>query len=406
MTVRLLTGDCRDVLKTLPGESVHCVVTSPPYYGLRDYGVAGQIGLEQSPAEYVETLVAVFREVRRILRSDGVLWLVIGDSYAGSLGNQGRKKERGTQRPINGPMMQQVYDDRYPAGDSCTGSIRSPGVKPKDLIGIPWMVAFALRADGWYLRQDIIWSKPNPMPESVTDRCTKAHEYVFLLSKAARYYYDAEAIAEASVTTDPRRPYTSQGAKELDGRPEWKSGQKRDGDNFSTRNKRSVWTVASEPFSAANLGIKVDHFATFPPALVEPCILAGTSAKGVCAACGAPWGRVVEKTRTFNSGSGRAKNLPCGKNGPTLQGGGETIDIRRGPCVQTETTGWQPSCTCNAAVVPATVLDPFAGAGTTCLVADRLGRNAIGIELNPEYGSLAHARLIDDAGLFAQVAAE
>jgi DNA modification methylase len=402
MTVRLLTGDCRDVLKTLPGESVHCVVTSPPYYGLRDYGVAGQIGLEASPAEYVAALVDVFREVRRVLRSDGTCWIVIGDSYAGSWGNQGRKKERGTQRPINGPMMQQVYDDRYPAGDSCTGSIRSPGVKPKDLIGIPWMVAFALRADGWYLRQDIIWSKPNPMPESVTDRCTKAHEYVFLLSKAARYYYDAEAIAEASVTTDPRRPYTSQGAKELDGRPEWKSGQKRDGDNLSTRNKRSVWTVASEPFSAANLGIKVDHFAVFPPALIEPCILAGTSARGVCAECGAPWVRVVERE---NNGTRDARNIARAVamgHDPR----GPTAVARAGGSRTSRTVGWQPSCACNAAVVPATVLDPFAGAGTTCLVADRLGRSAIGIELNPEYGSLAHARLIDDAGLFAQVAAE
>jgi len=407
MSVRLLTGDCRDVLKRLLAGSVHCLVTSPPYYRLRDYGVDGQIGLEASPSEYIEKLVEVFREVRRVLRSDGTCWVCLGDSYAGSWGNQGRKESRGTQRPT-------VNDGRYPALGSCTGTIRSPGLKPKDLIGIPWMIAFALRADGWYLRQDIIWSKPNPMPESVTDRCTKAHEYVFLLSKSPRYYYDAEAIAEemapASITQlsqptlamqtgSARVPGKTNGPMKAVGSLHMQGTQRNDGERWriadggvaprGTRNRRSVWTVATAPFPEG-------HFATFPPDLVEPCILAGTSAKGVCAECGAPWARVVERQR-YATRPGNPIKADTSRND-----GGRADRVRS----DVRTTGWQPSCSCNAAVVPATVLDPFAGAGTTALVADRLGRDAIGIELNPSYRSMAHARIADDAGLFAQVAAE
>lgn len=313
MSVRILIGDVRAKLAELPGESVHCVVTSPPYFGLRDYGVAGQIGLEETPAAFVAVMVEVFREVRRVLRSDGTLWLNLGDSYAASTKGAGGQ---GKQHTNAGSVM----DDR---------SWRIPaGLKPKDLIGIPWRVAFALQADGWYLRQDIIWSKPNPMPESVTDRCTKAHEYLFLLSKSARYHYDAAAIAEAisestigrwGTETPERRNPSSQG---LSVGPT--TGASCFGTSDGKRNRRSVWNVATQPFSEA-------HFATFPPALIEPCILAG-----------------------------------CPKDG--------------------------------------TVLDPFGGAGTTGLVSDRLGRNAILIELNPDYADIAERRIKGDAGMFAEVA--
>jgi len=311
VTVRILVGDCRDVLRTLPDESVHCVVTSPPYFGLRDYGCAGQIGLEPSPDAFVAEIVAVFREVRRVLRADGVLWLNLGDSYAAS-------------------RSYQVSDNKNPAVGPTRhmGRATPPnGLKQKDLIGVPWMVAFALRADGWYLRQDIIWSKPNPMPESVTDRCTKAHEYLFLLSKSERYHFDQDAIAEPTV-----REY-------LEGQDFGGFANKARLNRFSagqahapsmvnaqvpiSRNKRSVWTVATQPFSGC-------HFATFPPALIEPCILAG-----------------------------------CPEGG--------------------------------------TVLDPFGGAGTTGLVADRLKCNAILIELNPAYAEMAERRIRGDAGMFASV---
>jgi DNA modification methylase len=297
MTITTRLGDCREVLRALPDQSVHCCVTSPPYFGLRDYGVAGQIGLEPTPDAFVGELVVVFREVRRVLRDDGTLWLNLGDSYASAWACKRRN----------------IIGNGSPDMNTSRGRM-AEGLKEKDLIGIPWRVAFALQADGWYLRQDIIWSKPNPMPESVTDRCTKAHEYIFLLSKNARYYYDADAVAEPAICDSMRGPaahgdkISTNGNGGLSRRP-----------IEQTRNKRSVWEIASQPFSEA-------HFATFPPALIEPCILAG-----------------------------------CPKGG--------------------------------------TVLDPFAGAGTTGLVADRLQRNAILIELNPEYAAMAQRRIHDDAPL-------
>lgn len=233
-------GDCLEVLRSLPSGLVNTCVTSPPYWGLRDYGHQGQIGLEETPDEYVERMVEVFREVRRVLRDDGTLWLNLGDSYAGSWGNQGRKQARGAQRPINKGMKTTVDDGRYPSKKSRTGAIpRGTDLKQKDLVGIPWMVAFALRADGWYLRSDIIWQKPNAMPSSVKDRPTTAHEYVFLLSKSRRYYYDSESIRE----TDSGMPPLG-------------------------RNRRTVWTLPTVPYKGA-------HFATYPPALITPCILAG-----------------------------------------------------------------------------------------------------------------------------------
>jgi DNA modification methylase len=319
MTVRILQGDCRDVLKTLPDESVHCVVTSPPYWGLRDYGVEGQLGLEASPQEYVEDLVAVFSEAWRVLRSDGTLWLNLGDSYAAAAGGaQGKNSAFITREAC-------VNGTRIKARSSIVG-----GLKTKDLAGMPWRVAFALQASGWWLRQDIIWHKPNPMPESIRDRCTKAHEYIFLLAKSERYYYDALAISEEASEDSG---WAKQRAAGVD---TWKyndteerkaaTGQSVDSSTFGTigrRNKRSVWSVTTKAYDEA-------HFATFPPDLIEPCILAG-----------------------------------CPEGG--------------------------------------TVLDPFGGAGTTGLVADRHRRDAILIELNPEYAEMARRRIYNDAPLFADV---
>jgi DNA modification methylase len=362
MSVRILQGDCRDVLARLPDASVNCCVTSPPYFGLRDYGVEGQMGLEPTPDEFVAGMVAVFREVRRVLRDDGTLWLNIGDSYAGSWGAQSRGNETGERSStIQGGSMLSARQIKAHPKVTQTGSLKNtPGAKAKDLIGIPWMLAFALRADGWYLRQDIIWSKPNPMPESVRDRCTKAHEYIFLLSKGPRYYYDAAAIAEPLESSSIARlsqnldaqegssrvpgktngkmkavytkPYTGTATKTYEGTgaqdPSATKARIVDkilSGELTTRNKRSVWEVATQPFSEA-------HFATFPPALIEPCILAGCPVGG-------------------------------------------------------------------------TVLDPFGGAGTTGLVADRLQRNATLIELNPAYAEIARNRLQGDGGMFAEVLA-
>lgn len=254
----LLTGDCRDVLRSLPEcFRVDCCVTSPPYYGLRDYGHDGQIGLESTPDDYVARLVEVFREVRRVLADDGTLWLNLGDSYNGYMANQ-----RGT-----GLETGRQHSRKYIEPGA---GLRTIGLKNKDLLGIPWRVAFALQADGWYLRQDIIWAKPNPMPESVKDRCTKAHEYIFLLSKSARYWYDAEAIAERAIGNTPGNVTPNKHA----GEPfaETKANLSAIGP-VDVRNRRSVWTVATEGYAGA-------HFATFPPALIEPCILAGCPAGG------------------------------------------------------------------------------------------------------------------------------
>jgi DNA modification methylase len=257
-------GDNRDVLKTLEPESVHCVVTSPPYWGLRDYGTEGQLGLESTPEQYVENMVAVFREVRRVLRNDGTCWLNLGDSYAGSWGANGRGE--GTNAPRSD--LEAKHGINAP-------NRNVPGLKPKDLVGIPWRVAFALQAGGWYLRSDIIWSKPNPMPESVTDRPTKSHEYLFLLAKSERYYFDADAVREQSAPSSIARAglFKTPSPKE----------QERDAAGFQPglsgaygtgRNIRSVWEIATQPY-------RESHFATFPPKLVEPCIKAGAPTLGV-----------------------------------------------------------------------------------------------------------------------------
>jgi DNA modification methylase len=366
MNATILTGDVLDKLRTLPDNSVQCVVTSPPYYGLRDYGVPGQIGLEPTPAAYVARMVGVFREVRRVLREDGVCWLNLGDSYNGSGG----------------------ADGDYNAGGLKDGQPRYPGrnidtLKPKDLIGIPWRVAFALQEDGWWLRSDIIWAKPNPMPESVTDRPTKAHEYVFLLTKAARYFYDAEAIKE---------PHSREWWKETINETPHVVKDRNDGGNRqgngnpNGRNARTVWTIATQPYPES-------HFAVFPEELPRRCILAGTSAHGCCPECGAPWERVVEKGLTAHDGdtdsryaTGTTANRLALLRQASRERGGEYVN-------GATTTGWRPTCAHDAAPIPCTVLDPFAGSGTTLAVSLALGRNAIGIELNPEYVKLAERRL-------------
>ena len=263
--VNILIGDCRNLLREMPEKSVHTCVTSPPYFGLRDYGMDDQIGLEQTPEAFVAEMVAVFREVKRVLRDDGTLWLNLGDSYAGS-----GKGRNGDGSPNVDPLSKQATS----AGTIIGNLIKShtPNLKPKDLIGIPWRVALALQADGWYLRQDIIWHKPNPMPESVTDRCTKAHEYIFLLSKSPQYYFDHEAIKEKSngwpiggAKSRGKTNYAIASGVNVSPQRDSNGGLGGDGE---TRNKRSVWTVTTKPFKGA-------HFATFPPDLIEPCILAG-----------------------------------------------------------------------------------------------------------------------------------
>ena len=325
MSSTILVGDALERLRELPDESVQCVVTSPPYWGLRDYGVDGAYGLEPTLDEYIELMVEVFSEVRRVLRKDGTLWLNLGDAYSGS------------GKGLNGDGSHSVGGKQ----DTNIGALTAPrpgstGLKPKDLIGLPWRVAFALQTDCWWIRSEIIWHKPNPMPESVRDRPTRAHEYVFLLTKSARYYYDAESIKEQVTGTAHSRGEGVNPKAKMPGRNsrafvDRVPKPRKQNPSFSAavvglveeRNKRSVWTIATHSFSGA-------HFATFPPALVEPCILAGSR-------------------------------------------GGDTI------------------------------LDPFCGSGTTGLVALRLGRKFIGIELNPEYAAMAEQRIREDAPLVNEV---
>ncbi len=334
---KIIVSDAIEGLKNFPEQCINCCVTSPPYYGLRDYGHDGQIGLEETPEAYVQKLVELFREVHRVLKNNGTLWLNLGDSYAGSWGAM--------SHDAKGKAKYMGFNSRPPQ------SRISGNLKPKDLIGIPWMVAFALRADGWYLRQDIIWHKPNPMPESVTDRCTKAHEYIFLLSKSKKYYYDAESIKTTGKNPDDdiRRitTATTNGKSTPD---EIKNGIRKSSknksyhnpnnpkynaapderwkDQFNGRvwgdegkaNKRSVWTVSTRPYSEA-------HFATFPEKLIVDCIKAG-----------------------------------CPENG--------------------------------------IVLDPFMGSGTTAVVARKLSRNFTGFEINSEYKKIANKRLYKELGMF------
>jgi DNA modification methylase len=395
---RIIAGDCIEGMRTLPDASVHCCVTSPPYWGLRDYGHDGQIGLESTPDAYVARMVEVFREVRRVLREDGTCWVNLGDSYAGGGGFC-------PTSPSNLAGAKQTTQGSKPGGIKPQGTI-----KAKDLVGIPWRVAFALQADGWWLRQDIIWHKTNPMPESVRDRCTKAHEYVFLLTKSERYYYDADAVSEAvacvrgpgnkkplkGVIEDPKKHATRAGLHKAAER--W-----REEGPPESRNRRSVWTITTKPYSGA-------HFAVMPSDLVEPCIKAGCPEQ-CCSVCGSPWVRVVERKRVMrhelpvgdpNYRPGRYTSKAGGAD-EYSNGGGQAFSF-------SSTKGWAPSCECQrmmcdavmmgdhgvaVSTIPGTVLDPFAGSGTTLAVAAELGRSGIGCELNPEYIALAERRIKD-----------
>lgn len=321
------TGDCLEVLAGLPDESVQTCITSPPYWGLRDYGVPGQLGLEPTPEAYTASMVEIFREVRRVLRDDGTLWLNLGDTYNAYNHNRGPSFKGANKN----------HHDLMPTADR--QGLNAPGLKPKDLVGIPWRIAFALQADGWYLRSDIIWSKPNPMPESISDRPTKAHEYIFLLTKRQRYYYDLEAIKEpVTGNAHGRGAGVNPKAKVPSG---WDTGpgdhrgrrgrypKSKQNASFSAsvvdivdeRNKRSVWAVPTQPYPEA-------HFATYPEALILPCVLAGAAAGAI-------------------------------------------------------------------------VFDPFTGSGTTAVVALKQGRRFVGIELNPEYVQMAERRIRGAVGELA-----
>jgi DNA modification methylase len=377
MSVRIINADVMDGLAQLADESVHCVVTSPPYWGLRDYGAPGQIGLEPTLVEHIATLVEVFREVRRVLRKDGTLWLNYGDAYAGGGGFS-------PGSPSNATSKSGQYGNQgaLRAGGAPVGN----GFKPKDLLMMPERLAIALQDDGWYVRSRIIWHKVNPMPESVTDRPTKSHEHIWLMSRSPKYFYDADAIKEEGAEPDRVRNDRIGGANGHTVRHS--PGGMVGATQF--RNARDVWTIATSPFPEA-------HFATFPPELAERCIKAGTSEKGCCAKCGAPWVRVTNVA--YDNPGNRSTNGPRSIDNRDITAGfAQRLEKR------TETIGWRSACTCNAKAVPCTVLDPFGGSGTTGLVADRLQRSAVLIELNPTYAAMATRRITNDCPLFMEAA--
>lgn len=457
--VLLMTGDVLARLADLPDESVHCIVTSPPYYGLRNYGTAtwsggdstcdhqppddagksvkqtsgqrthpgrflhntcpkcgatktdSQIGLEESPVAYVDRLVTVFRELRRVLRADGTAWLVIGDSYATSPPGRGPTAGVSGLSGINSAKYQATLSAGHDTHAGTLKSAKTIGLKNKDLIGIPWRLAFALQGDGWWLRSGIVYAKNSCMPESIRDRPTTSHEYIFLLTKNESYFFDSFAIAEPSTSDHPsgngfkrsaRLSYTDARGPRGDD-TEWTGVG-------GTRNSRSVWriedeieqdtvwTINPEPFRGA-------HFATFPSRLASRAIAAGTSDYGCCQFCGAPFARIVEKLE-----ADEAHMRACGADASGGYSGTAVKDYAAGGAQDASatkarilagmkrkvTTGWSRSCKCpDASPMPATVLDPFSGAGTTALSATRLGRDAIGIDLNTDYNAIANVRLTD-----------
>ena len=393
----ILVGDAEAELRKLPAQSVHCVVTSPPYWKLRDYQVEGQLGMEPTPHAYVDRMVKVFQQVKRVLRKDGTVWLNLGDTH-----NFGKTTPTETLKQGGMRRSDNVSRARY------------SGLKEKDLVGIPWRVALALQADGWWLRMDIIWNKPNTMPSSVTDRPARCHEYVFLLSRAKRYFYDHMAIEEPQSESERTRRL-----KQLEKGMDRTYKLKRDsmngphappGQNGSarslrgrqmlalkgTRKRRSVWTITTKPFPEA-------HFATFPEELVRPCILAGTSEKGCCSLCGAPRRRILEPSEAYHAllMANIGKNHPGTAKDDLRVGRAQTATQRKGNNVAYyRTKGWEPECSCSMGnLIPCTDLDPFMGAGTTAIAAQRLGRRFVGIELKPEYADLARRRIAAAAGV-------
>lgn len=438
--IQVHQGHVLDVLARMDAGSVQCCVTSSPYWGLRTYpecevvwggadadcehvwgevqkrphetrtnkdfnqrsgnasgdrqqekggrkgGASGrfcqrcgawfgELGLEPTIDLYLEHMVSVMRGVRRVLRDDGCCWLNIGDSYAAN-------------------RSYQVRDNKHCDVGNETGMSVPAGLKPKDLCMIPARLALALQADGWWIRSQVVWAKGvsfcptyagSVMPESVTDRPVSAYELVYLLTKEARYYYDAEAVRE--VGSIPAGTMAAKGSAERKGAKGVNARPPEYAEYTGMRHLRNVWTINPQPSKKA-------HYASFPEALVEPCVKAGSSPRA-CELCGAPWERVVETTRTFESGSGKAGNIPSGKHPDGCQGGGDTQDVRRGPCLHTRTTGWRPTCehADDPGKAQCVVLDPFCGTGTVGYVCNRLGRSFVGIELSPEYVKMCRQRL-------------
>lgn len=372
--------DVLSYLWQLPDNSVHTVVTSPPYWGMRDYATDGQIGSEPSLDAHIATMVGVFREVRRVLRSDGTLWLNYGDSYAS------------TPNGRSAAATKAAGADNRTFRDKPFSTVQGK-LKQKDLIGLPWRVALALQDDGWWLRSDIIWHKPNAKPDSAKDRPSLAHEYVFLLAKSPQYFYDRDAIAEPTARAYKATPGYSGFANRQQNKHATIGRQGKGPGALPNptgmRNRRTVWTVATEPFKDA-------HFATFPTKLIEPMILAGCPPK-VCSACGAPYRRLVDRTFILQPDVSAERGV-IGAEGQKT-GDPNSRDFLAGwsgtprGTVEARTTGWEPTCSCNAPMESGVVLDPFMGSGTTALVARRTGRHYMGCELNPDYLALADKRL-------------
>jgi DNA modification methylase len=397
--------DVSEGLKLLPDASVHMVATSPPYWGLRDYGVEGQLGSEETLEEYVARLVKVFREVARVLRPDGTLWLNLGDSYVssptGNMGTKSKLHEAYTSETYTSTIENQYTKRSRPPTPS--------NLKPKDLVGIPWRVALALQADGWYLRSDIVWAKSACMPESIRDRPTRAHEYVFLFAhpdSGGRYFYDADAIREGSHTHTRKGTKGGHKLTQMGGYKGLAGGTlKRDPDepygfarDITTvgRNKRSWWNINPKPYKGA-------HFAVWPPKLVEPMIKAGTSEKGCCPTCGSQWERVVEKV--IPTDPGRSEDAQHVQAADQLSARAASTGARRlGQAYQdqldknpSKTIGWRPTCECpEHKPVRAVVLDPFSGSATTGMVALGIRRDYIGIDLNEDDLPMAQARILDE----------
>lgn len=378
---QIIHMDSLAYLQSLPSNSVHCMITSPPYWGLRDYGIDGQIGLEETLSAFVAKLVIIFREARRVLRDDGTLWINMGNSYAS------------TRNGRSATDTKEIGNDNRTFRDKPFSTVGN-GLKPKDLIGQPWRLAFALQDDGWYLRRDIIWHKLNPMPDSAKDRPGSAHEYVFLFSKSPKYYYDNEAVKQPPAnSTIGRKPQSFGGEKRRDyttkptdpnyrsGHEQWSNIYEYDGGMV---NLRSVWTIATQPYKEA-------HFATFPEALIEPMILAGCPSSA-CKQCGSPWTRIIEKEFIPQEDVSPERGIKGAPGQKPQYEDNQWEGVPRGT-TQTKTIDWQPSCDCGTDTEPGVVLDMFMGSGTTGLVAIKNGRRYMGCDLNSEYVAMAQKRL-------------